>query len=299
MSEYHVPVLLHAAVDYLDIQTAGIYIDATFGGGGHSREILTRLDDNARLFGFDQDKDAEANIPEDARFTFVHANFCHIDRFMRLHGIQQVDGILADLGVSSHQFDEQSRGFSHRYNATLDMRMNTAGNITAEDIVNTYSAAQLQDILSQYGQVRNAKTLATTIVQRRIQQPIRTTGDLLDIVHSCARGNRAKYTAQVFQAIRIAVNSELDALKELLHTALKLLKINGKIVIISYHSLEDRLVKNFFKSGNFDGTHTKDDYGNISRPLKVITKKAIRPDAEEIRNNSRARSAVLRAAEKV
>lgn len=295
---YHRPVLLDQSVELLNIDPSGCYVDATFGGGGHSREILKRLGPEGRLFGFDQDEDARANEPEDERFTFVHSNFRYLSRFLKLYGIRRVDGLLADLGVSSHQLDVPERGFSFRFDAELDMRMNAGQEQTAADIVNSYSPDELQVLLSEYGEVRNARTLAGKIVADREHRSIQTVADFLAVVEPVIRGNRQRYLAQVFQALRMKVNEEVDALKEMLRDALDLLNPGGRLVIISYHSIEDRLVKHFFKTGNFEGEPQKDFYGAIQRPLQLVTRKAIQAGEEEIKENPRARSARLRVAEK-
>lgn len=297
MSDYHVPVLAHECVDYLDLRPGGIYVDVTFGGGGHSRLILERAGGaDIRLFGFDQDEQARANALEDDRFTFVAANFRHLRNYLRLHGVTRIDGLLADLGVSSHQFNEAERGFSYRFDAALDMRMGGVADRTAADVVNHYSPEDLQRTLGEYGEVRNAKTLAQAIVAARGAGEIATIRQLLDVVDPLVRGNRPRYLAQVFQALRIEVNDEIGALTDLLAQATDLLIPNqGRLVVLSYHSLEDRITKNFLKTGNADGKVVKDFYGKIDRPYKVLTKKPVLPTAEEIRQNSRARSAKLRA----
>lgn len=296
--EYHIPVLLQQCIDALNIRPGKTYVDATFGGGGHSKIILQNLDAKGHLFGFDQDEDVLPNlISENERFTFIHHNFKYLKRFLKLHGVQAVDGILADLGVSSHQLDQAERGFSYRFEASLDMRMNQQGDVTAADIVNSYSPEALEKVFSQYGEVRNSRTLAHAICKNR-QKAITTIGDFLLLIDPYIRGNKPRYLSQVFQALRIEVNDEIGALKTFLTDALEVLAPGGRLVIMSYHSLEDRLVKNFFKSGSFEGEHQKDFYGNIYRPFKVLTKKAIAPSEEEIRQNPRARSARLRIAEK-
>jgi len=292
--EYHDPVLLKESLEGLITRDDGIYIDATFGGGGHSKKIIEKLSADGHLYGFDQDADVLPNITEDERFTFLHYNFRYLQRILRLHGIEKVDGILADLGVSSHQFDDASRGFSYRFEAELDMRMDQQQAITASEILNTYEANTLQSIFSQYGEVRNAKTLAQAIVRERGNKPITTTGDFMMVIDSVIRGNRIRYLSQVFQALRIEVNDEMGALKDFLAGSLEVLKPGGRLVIISYHSLEDRMTKQFLKSGNFEGTVEKDFYGNINRPFKLITKKAMIPTDEEIKRNPRARSAKMR-----
>ena len=295
--EYHNPVMGKECIEGLVIKPDGIYVDATFGGGGHSRLILNELT-TGHLHGFDQDEDALQNIPEDNRFTFNHHNFRYLKQFLRLHGVRQVDGILADLGVSSHQLDEAKRGFSFRYDAELDMRMNQQDERKASDIINTYTAHALQEIFSRYGEVRNAKTLAQRIVQERAARSIQTIGQLLSIIEPLIRGHRGRYLAQVFQALRIEVNDEMGALETFLDTTLEVLKPGGRLVIETYHSIEDRLVKNFMKTGNVAGNVIKDDFGNIDRPFKLITRKPILPSKEEIQNNPRSRSAKLRIAEK-
>jgi 16S rRNA (cytosine1402-N4)-methyltransferase len=299
MSEYHQPVMARECVEGLAIRAEGVYVDVTFGGGGHSRLIIEQLGDNGHLYGFDQDEDAKANALEDERFTFVAANFRYLKRFLKLHGVKAVDGILADLGVSSHQFDDASRGFSYRFDHELDMRMNVHDEVTAAKVVNEYSVDYLQQMFSRYGEVRNAKTLAQRIVEQRAVRTISTIGDLLAVVEPIIRGQRHRYLAQVFQAIRMEVNEEVPALKDLLEQALEVLKPGGRLVLISYHSIEDRLVKNFLKTGNIEGQVDKDFYGNIYRPFKLITRKALVPSEEELKHNSRARSAKLRIAEKI
>ncbi len=299
MTLYHQPVMAKECIEGLAIREEGTYVDVTFGGGGHSRLILQHLGDKGHLLGFDQDEDAVGNVLEDSRFTFVAANFKYLKRFLKLHGISKVDGILADLGVSSHQFDEGSRGFSYRFDHQLDMRMNVKDEVTAAKVVNEYSADYLQQMFSQYGEVRNAKSLALRIVEQRSIRKIETIGDLLAVIEPLIRGQRHRYLAQVFQAIRIEVNEEITALHELLEQSLDVLKDGGRLVVISYHSIEDRIVKNFFKTGNIEGRVEKDFYGNITRPFKLITRKAVVPKEEEIIENSRARSAKLRIAEKI
>jgi len=296
---YHVPVMLKECIDGLQIQQNGIYVDVTFGGGGHSREILQHLGDKGKLFAFDVDEDAKRNVPDDKRFTLIQSNYRHIKRFLRLYGVTQVNGILADFGISSHQIDEPSRGFATRFDAPLDMRMNRSEGISARDVVNTYSAEQLQHILGYYGEVINAKTLAHRIVEARAQQPIETTGELVEVCRSVAKGIEVKYFAQVFQAIRIEVNDELNAIREFLQQSMEILTPGGRLVVMSYHSLEDRLTKNFMKAGVFEGEPKKDLYGNYEHHLKVITRKPIEATVEELKINTRARSAKLRIAEKI
>ncbi|MFK7981776.1 MAG: 16S rRNA (cytosine(1402)-N(4))-methyltransferase RsmH [Saprospiraceae bacterium] len=299
MSEYHVPVLLEECLVALDIKEAGAYVDVTFGGGGHSNKILERLGDNGALIGFDQDADAAKNVPDDARFHFAHSNYKHLKRFLRLFGYQQVDGILADLGVSSHQLDVAERGFSFRFEADLDMRMNQQADKTAIDIINNYSAIELQRVFGQYGEVRNSKTLAERIVQERQRYMIKTSTQFLNIIGPLIRGQRNRYLAQVFQALRIEVNDEINSIRTFLEESAEVLPVGGKLVIISYHSLEDRVVKNFLKFGNFEGKPEKDFYGNILKPFKMITRKPILPTPEEVKINPKSRSAKLRIAEKL
>lgn len=295
---YHLPVLAKESIEMLEIKPDGTYVDATFGGGGHSKLILERLGDKGRLFGFDQDEDALPNVLDDKRFEFIHNNFRYLKRFLKLHGVKEVEGILADLGVSSHQLDEASRGFSYRFDAELDMRMNQQGERSAADVVNTYTAEDLQRVFSDYGEVRNARTLAQRIVEERKTREIRTIADFLAIIEPLIRGQRLRYLSQVFQALRIEVNDEMGALQEFLEQSLEVLKFGGRLAIITYHSIEDRIVKNFLKTGNVEGEVKKDFYGNIDRPFIVITKNAIEPSAAEINENPRARSARLRVGEK-
>jgi 16S rRNA (cytosine1402-N4)-methyltransferase len=296
---YHTSVLLQEAVDALAIKPDGIYVDATFGGGGHSREILAKLGEKGNLIGFDQDEDVTPNLIEDPRVTFHNHNFIQLKRMLRFGGVKKVDGILADLGVSSHQFDEAERGFSYRFDAPLDMRMNQLEGKTAAHILNNYDATQLQTIFSEYGEIRNSRTLAQALVQARVGKAFINISDLLAVVTPLSMGDKMRYFSQVFQALRIEVNDELGALKEFLQQALEVLKPEGRLSIITFHSLEDRIVKNFMKSGNFDGDLQTDFYGNITRPFKVITKKPIEPSNAEIKENPRARSAKLRIAEKI
>lgn len=295
---YHKSVLLTESIDALGIRPDGIYVDATFGGGGHSLEILSRLN-NGKVIAFDQDPDAWLNRPEDPRLIMVNSNFRFIRNFLRLHSALPVDGILADLGISSHQIDQAERGFSTRFEGALDMRMDQRKGRTAREIVNMYSEDELRNIFTQFGEIRNARKLAAAIVGARKEKTIETTSELRQIADRCAeRGKENKYLAQVFQALRIEVNQELDALKDFLKQASQSLKPAGRIVVISYQSLEDKLVKNFFRAGNFEGIVEKDFYGNEITPLKVISRKAIVPGDAEIENNSRARSAKMRVAEK-
>lgn len=296
---YHIPVLLPESIEALAIKPDGIYVDCTFGGGGHSRAILDRLDHNGRLYGFDRDKDARENVPHDERFTFVRGNFKHIGNFLRYYGITHVDGIIADLGVSSHHFDEAERGFSYRFDGALDMRMNLNADFTADELINNYSEDDLADLLYRYGEVRAARRIAAAIVRRRQAAPIRTIAELLEVLKPfCTKGKENKDLAPIFQAIRIEVNAEMDALKMMLLQSVDLLSKGGRIAVIAYHSIEDRIVKNFLRSGNFEGTLQKDFYGNVVSPF-VNVSKAIVSTADEIIANGRARSARLRFAEKL
>ena len=297
---YHIPVLLKEAVDALMIGPEGVYVDCTFGGGGHSRAILEKLGEKGKLVAFDQDEDAKQNIPKDPRIIFVAQNFRHIQRFLKLHNINVVEGILADLGVSSHQFDEAERGFSIRYDAPLDMRMDQRGTLTAADILKNYSEQQLHKMFEQYGEVTNSKTLARTIVELRSTQSLKSIDAFKQSLRGVVKGNPNKYFAQVFQALRIEVNDELGALKEMLQQIPPLLKPGCRAAIITFHSLEDRLVKNFFRRGTFEETEENPFIMSKSvNELKVITKKPIEPTEEEMKQNPRARSAKLRVAEKV
>jgi 16S rRNA (cytosine1402-N4)-methyltransferase len=299
-SRYHVPVMLQECMDGLAIKPAGIYVDVTFGGGGHSAEILRRMGDGGRLFGFDQDADAEANIPNDPRFTFVRGNFRYLYNFARYYEMNgKVDGLLADLGVSWHDFDEKERGFSFRFDGALDMRMNARSGKTAADVVNTLSVDALADLLRLYGEVKNARSVATAIVKARDKSPLETTAQLADVLQPfCGRDKEKKFLAQVFQALRIEVNDELQALREMLEQTLEVLKPGGRLVVMTYHSLEDRLVKNFMKSGNIEGHLEKDFYGNLQSPIRMIGKVTV-PSDEEMVHNPRSRSAKLRIAEKI
>jgi 16S rRNA (cytosine1402-N4)-methyltransferase len=296
--EYHNPVLLHPTVDGLDIKPDGIYVDVTFGGGGHSKEILRRLGPNGKLFAFDQDEDALANALPDERFTLINENFRFIKRFLRFHGVKEVDGILGDLGVSSHQFDVAERGFSTRFDAGLDMRMSQKNDLNAYRVVNEYDDANLKRVFLDYGELKNAPALARTIVEAREHQPIKTTDELKEVLAKYLPERvRNKILAQIYQAIRIEVNQEMDVLKEFLEQSLEILKPSGRLSVISYHSLEDRLVKRFIKNGMFEGEPERDFYGNFSVPFKTIGKLIV-PDNDEIKLNNRARSAKLRIAEK-
>ncbi len=296
---YHIPVLLNETIEGLNIQPDGIYADCTFGGGGHSKAILKRLSPKGKLIVFDQDADAMKNLPDDSRIIFILKNFRYLQRFLRLHNIKAVDGILADLGASSHQFDEAERGFSIRFNSELDMRMNRQQDQKASDVVNTYSEQQLHKIFEQYGEVTNAKTLAKTIVEVRKTAPLKTIDNFRNALRGIVKGNPNKYFAQVFQALRIEVNDELGALKEMLQQVPVLLKPRGRAVVITFHSLEDKLVKTFFRHGTFDELE-ENPFINEEKinELKIITKKPILPSKEELKNNPRARSAKLRIAEK-
>jgi 16S rRNA (cytosine1402-N4)-methyltransferase len=297
--EYHNPVLLHPTVDGLNIKPDGVYVDVTFGGGGHSKEILKRLGPNGRLFAFDQDEDALANALPDERFTLINENFRFLKRFLRFHGVKEVDGILADLGVSSHQFDVPERGFSTRFDAELDMRMSQKNDLNAYRVVNEYEEQDLRRVFFDYGELKNAPVLARTIVEARKDYPIKTTEELKDVLKKFLPEKvRNKVLAQIYQAIRIEVNQEMDVLKEFIEQSLEILKPGGRFSVISYHSLEDRLVKRFIKNGMFEGEPERDFYGNFSVPYKTIGKLIV-PDDEEIKINNRARSAKLRVAEKL
>jgi 16S rRNA (cytosine1402-N4)-methyltransferase len=297
---YHTPVLLNEVLEYLDIDPDGIYVDCTFGGGGHSRAILQRLTEKGRLVVFDQDEDARRNIPDDDRVLFIPNNFRYLQRFLRLNGIDTVDGILADLGVSSHQFDEADRGFSIRFDASLDMRMDQRQTKTAADVLNSYSEQQLHKLFEQYGEVTNSKTLARTIVEVRKMAPLKTIDNLKNALSPIVKGNPNKYLAQVFQALRIEVNDEMGALKEMLGQVPTVLKQGGRIAVITFHSIEDRIVKTFFKENTFDAPE-ENPFATTERVkvLKAVNKKPIVATSEETKKNSRARSAKLRVAEKI
>jgi 16S rRNA (cytosine1402-N4)-methyltransferase len=296
--EYHNPVLLHPTVDGLDIKPDGIYVDVTFGGGGHSKEILRRLGPNGKLFAFDQDEDALANALPDERFTLINENFRFIKRFLRFYGVKEVDGILGDLGVSSHQFDVAERGFSTRFDAGLDMRMSQKNDLNAYRVVNEYDDVNLRRVFLDYGELKNAPALARTIIEAREHTPIKTTDELKEVLAKYLPERvRNKILAQIYQAIRIEVNQEMDVLKEFLEQSLEILKPGGRLSVISYHSLEDRLVKRFIKNGMFEGEPERDFYGNFSVPFKTVGKLIV-PDNDEIKLNNRARSAKLRIAEK-
>ncbi len=298
---YHESVLLSESIDYLGVVPGGIYVDATFGGGGHSKKILEKLGGKGRLFAFDQDNDAKRNTEQqefsaDTSFQFIHSNFRHLKLQLRAEAVRsgKVDGILADLGVSSFQLDTAERGFSYRFDAALDMRMNTQDGPTAADVLNTYNAEELQRIFSAYGEVRNAKTLALAVVRNREQKPFGTTGDLADLCAKNFIGDRMRYLSQVFQALRMEVNDELGALEDFLKESFEMLAKGGRLAVITFHSLEDRMVKNFLKTGNTAGEPQKDFYGNIDRPFEILTKKPVEPPAAETTRNPRARSAKLR-----
>ncbi len=293
---YHIPVLLHECIEALNIKPNGTYVDATFGGGGHSKAIMNCLGTDGILIGFDQDADAQQNAIDDKRFLLIAQNFRHLKRFLRAEGIKEVDGILADLGVSSYQFDTAERGFSYRFEGPLDMRMNVNAGKSAADVLNKYSANDLQKMFGEYGEVRNAKTLAEKIVEMRIQQPFTTIGELIAVCESVMKGERHRYLAQVFQALRIEVNDELGALQDMLQQSAAVLKPEGVLAVITFHSLEDRLVKNFMRSGTFDDEYVKDDFGNIQRPFVLKNKKPIEAQQEELSKNKRAHSAKLRVA---
>ena len=300
MSVYHTPVLLEESVELLAVRPGGVYADLTFGGGGHSRRILEQLGDEGRLFGFDQDRDTHANRPDDPRFCFVESNFRFLRGALRLRGATQADGILADLGVSSHHFDEQERGFSFRGEAPLDMRMNQRGRLTAAEVVNTYPAEELTRILGDWGEIETPWKAANCMVRARAASPIGTTAQLVEAVKPCTpKKDEAKFLTKLFQALRIEVNGEMEALKMALEQSLKVLRPGGRLVVISYHSLEDRLVKNFMRSGNFAGEVEKDFYGRALVPFEPVTRKAVTPSAEELERNPRSRSARLRAAAKI
>ncbi len=297
---YHTPALLNESVDGLNIRPDGVYVDVTFGGGGHSREILKRLGKRGRLIAFDQDRDAVKNAPDDPRFIFVRSNFRFLRNFLRYYNVDAVDGLLADLGVSFHHFDDPGRGFSFRFEGALDMRMNRDAGMTAADILNEYPEERLSDLLYRYGELRNARGIAKAVVLFRQDREINTTDDLLSILEPFTRRDREKKVlAQAFQALRIEVNGEMNALTEMLEQALLSLKPGGRLSVISYHSLEDRLVKNFFRTGNFEGELVKDFYGNVETPFTLINRKVIVPSEEEQRSNPRSRSAKLRVAEKL
>ena len=296
---YHVPVLLQESIDGLNIQPGGVYVDVTFGGGGHSREILSRLKNSGHLYGFDQDADAEQNIMDDKRFTFVRSNFRYLENWMRYYEVDHVDGLLADLGVSSHHFDDGERGFSLRFDAPLDMRMNKRGGMTAADVVNSYDEERLADVFFLYGELRGARRIASTLVLARKSKPIATTGDLLELTGKLFQRDREKKEqTKLFQALRIEVNHEMDALRDMLRGATEVLGTGGRLCVITYHSLEDRIVKNVMRAGNAEGRIEQDFYGRTSSPFRLLSK-VITPSAEELASNPRSRSAKLRIAEKI
>ena len=296
---YHVPVLLQESVDGLDIKPDGIYVDVTFGGGGHSREILSRIGKNGHLYSFDQDEDAEKNILNDNRFTFVRSNFRYLHNWMRYYDVEHIDGLLADLGVSSHHFDDETRGFSFRFDAPLDMRMNKRSGMTAAEILNNYDEEQLADIFYIYGELKNGRKVASAIIKARSSKTIETTGDLMQITESLfPREREKKETAKLFQALRIEVNHEMEALKEMLYGAQEVLREGGRLSVITYHSLEDRIVKNFMKAGNAEGKVNQDFFGRTVAPFRQISNKVIVPSEEEQLRNPRSRSAKLRIAER-
>ena len=297
---YHVPVLLQESIDGLGIKPDGVYVDVTFGGGGHSREILSRLGKNGHLYSFDQDEDAEKNKFNDERFTFVRSNFRYLKNWMRYYGVDHIDGLLADLGVSSHHFDDETRGFSFRFDAPLDMRMNKRAGTTAADIINHYNEEQLSDIFYIYGELKNARKIASAIAKARVEKAIETTGDLMTITEKLFQREREKKElAKLFQALRIEVNHEMDALKEMLNGACEVLCQGGRLSVITYHSLEDRIVKNIIKAGNAEGKVKQDFFGRIEAPFRQVTNKVITPSNEEQQRNPRSRSAKLRIAEKI
>ena len=296
---YHVPVLLNESINGLDIKPDGIYVDVTFGGGGHSREILRHLGPNGHLYSFDQDADAEQNIVNDDRFTFVRSNFRYLCNWMRYYGIDHIDGLLADLGVSSHHFDDETRGFSFRFDAPLDMRMNKRAGTTAADILNNYAESQLADIFYLYGEMKSARRIAAAIVKARATHPIVTTSDLTTVIEPLMRSEREKKDmARLYQALRIEVNHEMDTLRDMLLGATRMLGKGGRLSVITYHSLEDRLVKNVMKAGNVEGKIEQDFFGRITSPFRLVNNKVITPCDEELQNNPRSRSAKLRIAEK-
>ncbi len=297
---YHIPALLEETIEGLNIKPDGVYVDVTFGGGGHSREILKQLGAKGRLIGFDQDEDAMQNALDDERFTFVRSNFRYLSNFLKYHNIEKVDGILADLGVSFHHFDNAKRGFSFRFDGKLDMRMNTRSPLTAEKVVNDYSEEQLADVFYLYGEMHNSRRIASTLVRARSSQRIETIEQFLEVLKPFFPKEREKKEmAKVFQALRIEVNKEMQALQELLQQSIEVLNPNGRLVVLTYHSLEDRLVKNFIRSGNFEGKLEKDFFGNILAPFKAVNNKVIVASDEEVERNPRARSAKLRVAEKL
>lgn len=300
MTDYHIPALLNESIDGLNIQPNGTYVDVTFGGGGHSKEILSRLGDEGKLYGFDQDEEAYGNVLQDNRFVFVRSNFRYLNNFLQYYEVEKVDGILADLGVSSHHFDDEERGFSFRFDSQLDMRMNRSAKQTAADVLNNYDEEQLSNVFYLYGELRMARKIASAIISARQKKPVETVNEFLEIMDRFAyRDKEKKVLAQAFQALRIEVNQELDALSEMLQQSVEYLSVGGRLSVISYHSLEDRIVKNFFRSGNIEGKIEKNFYGNPLTNLKIINRKVIVPSNEEQQLNPRSRSAKLRVAEKI
>ncbi len=296
---YHIPVLLHESIEGMNLQAKGTFVDVTFGGGGHSKEILRCMDSESRLFSFDQDEDAEQNIVNDKRFTFVRSNFRYLSNFLRYYGVDGVDAILADLGVSSHHFDDSERGFSFRFNGKLDMRMNKRAGMTAADIVNNYDEERLANLFYLYGELKNSRKIASVLVKARSQKKIETIEEFLDVIKPLfGKDREKKELAKVFQALRIEVNQEMEALKEMLNAATQALKPGGRLVVITYHSLEDRMVKNIMKTGNVEGKMEQDIFGRTNSPFKLVNNKVIVPSDEEIERNPRSRSAKLRIAEK-
>lgn len=296
---YHIPVLLHESIEGMNLRAKGTFVDVTFGGGGHSKEILRCMDSESRLFSFDQDEDAEQNIVNDKRFTFVRSNFRYLSNFLRYYGVDGVDAILADLGVSSHHFDDSERGFSFRFNGKLDMRMNKRAGMTAADIVNNYDEERLANLFYLYGELKNSRKIASALVKARSQKKIETIEEFLDVIKPLfGKDREKKELAKVFQALRIEVNQEMEALKEMLNAATQALKPGGRLVVITYHSLEDRMVKNIMKTGNVEGKMEQDIFGRTNSPFKLVNNKVIVPSDEEIERNPRSRSAKLRIAEK-
>lgn len=296
---YHIPVLLHESIEGMNLRAKGTFVDVTFGGGGHSKEILRCMDSESRLFCFDQDEDAEQNIVNDKRFTFVRSNFRYLSNFLRYYGVDGVDAILADLGVSSHHFDDSERGFSFRFNGKLDMRMNKRAGMTAADIVNNYDEERLANLFYLYGELKNSRKIASVLVKARSQKKIETIEEFLDVIKPLfGKDREKKELAKVFQALRIEVNQEMEALKEMLNAATQALKPGGRLVVITYHSLEDRMVKNIMKTGNVEGKMEQDIFGRTNSPFKLVNNKVIVPSDEEIERNPRSRSAKLRIAEK-
>lgn len=296
---YHIPVLLHESIEGMNLRAKGTFVDVTFGGGGHSKEILRCMDSESRLFSFDQDEDAEQNIVNDKRFTFVRSNFRYLSNFLRYYGVDGVDAILADLGVSSHHFDDSERGFSFRFNGKLDMRMNKRAGMTAADIVNNYDEERLANLFYLYGELKNSRKIASVLVKARSQKKIETIEEFLDVIKPLfGKDREKKKLAKVFQALRIEVNQEMEALKEMLNAATQALKPGGRLVVITYHSLEDRMVKNIMKTGNVEGKMEQDIFGRTNSPFKLVNNKVIVPSDEEIERNPRSRSAKLRIAEK-